>query len=149
MVPSDLLLKSMNAAHRVMLAVSFGRLGWTAGKMPVLELTTTGRRSGREHTVLLTSPIQEGSTLVVVASRGGDDRSPAWFLNLVANPAVGVALQGHPARPMHARVAGPDERERLWPEVTARYRNYAEYQTRTDRQIPLIMLESPAPTPSA
>lgn len=147
-MPSDLTLKTMNAAHRVMLAVSFGRLGWTAGKMPVLALTTTGRRSGREHTVLLTSPIQKGTTLVVVASRGGDDRSPAWFLNLVANPAVGVSLQGRPSRPMRARVAGPDERKRLWPLVTAQYQNYAEYQTRTDRQIPLVMLE-PCPTPSA
>jgi deazaflavin-dependent oxidoreductase (nitroreductase family) len=139
-VPSDLFLKTMNAAHRAMLAVSFGRFGWTAGKMPVLELTTTGRKSGRKHKVMLTSPIQEGSTLVLVASRGGDDQSPAWFLNLVANPEVGVSLQGEPVCPMRARVADPDERERLWPRVVALYPNYAEYQTRTDRQIPLVMV---------
>ena len=95
----------MNAAHRAMLAVSFGRLGWTAGKMPVLELTTTGRKSGRKHAVMLTSPIQEGSTLVVVASRGGDDQAPAWYLNLVANADVDVALQGDTPVPMRARVA--------------------------------------------
>lgn len=144
-MPSDLTLKAMNAAHRAMLAVSFGRLGWTAGKMPVLELTTTGRKSGRKHAVMLTSPIQEGSTLVVVASRGGDDHSPAWYLNLVANPDVDVALQGGAPSLMRARVATPDERARLWPRVTARYRNYAEYQTRTDRQIPLVILEPVRP----
>jgi deazaflavin-dependent oxidoreductase (nitroreductase family) len=144
-VPSDFTLKAMNAAHRAMLAVSFGRLGRTAGKMPVLELTTTGRKSGRKHAVLLTSPIQEGSTLVVVASRGGDDQAPAWYLNLVANPNVDVALQGETPLPMRARVASPDERARLWPLVTAEYRNYAEYQTRTDRQIPLVLLEPVRP----
>ena len=140
-MPSDFTLKAMNAAHRVMLAVSFGKLGWTAGKMPVLELTTTGRKSGRKHAVMLTSPIQQGTSLVVVASRGGDDQAPAWYLNLVANPDVEVALQGRAAVPMRARVAAADERARLWPQVTAEYRNYAEYQTRTDRQIPLVMLE--------
>jgi deazaflavin-dependent oxidoreductase (nitroreductase family) len=62
--------------------------------MPVLELTTVGRRSGRRHSVLLTSPVQDGATLVVVASRGGDDRSPAWFLNLQDNPEVEVTLKG-------------------------------------------------------
>jgi deazaflavin-dependent oxidoreductase (nitroreductase family) len=140
-MPSDLTLKAMNAAHRVLLAVSFGKLGWTAGKMPVLELTTTGRRTGRKHAVMLTSPIQQGSTLVVVASRGGDDQAPAWYLNLVADPEVEVAVQGGPPVPMRARVADAQERSRLWPQVTAEYRNYAQYQTRTDRQIPLVMLE--------
>lgn len=140
-MPSDFTLKAMNAGHRLMLALSFGRLGWTAGKMPVLELTTTGRRTGRKHAVLLTSPIQQGSTLIVVASRGGDDQSPAWLLNLVANPEVEVAVQGGAASAMRARVAGPEERARLWPQVTAAYRTYAEYQTRTDRQIALVLLE--------
>ena len=134
-------MKTMNAVHRVLLTLSGGRLGWTAGKMPVLELTTTGRKSGRRHAVLLTSPVQEGTTLVVVASRGGDDRSPAWLLNLVANPAVDVAVQGGPPVPMRARVATTEERARLWPRVTAAYRTYAQYQQRTEREIPLVMLE--------
>ena len=80
--------------------------------MPVLELTTTGRQTGRSRTVMLTSPVQEGTTLVVVASRGGDDKAPAWFLNLQDNPEVGVALQGKPTQPMHARVADTAERAR-------------------------------------
>ena len=62
--------------------------------MPVLKLTTTGRSTDLPRDVMLTSPVQDGETLVVVASRGGDDKSPAWFLNLQQNPEVTVALQG-------------------------------------------------------
>lgn len=140
-MPSDLQLKSMNAIHRIMLKVSGGRAGWTAQDMPVLELTTTGRKTGQPRSVMLTSPLQQGSVLVVVASRGGDDRAPAWFLNLQDNPDVEVSLQGKPRRPMHARVASAAERERLWPLVTADHRNYAGYQTKTTREIPLVLLE--------
>jgi len=143
-MPSDFTLKAMNAVHRAMLKVSFGRLGWTAYRMPVLELTTIGRRSGQRRSVMLTSPVRDGAALVVVASRGGDDRSPAWFHNLVAHPEVEVALQGGPAVQMRARVATADERARLWPLITADHQNYAEYQTRTERQIPLVLLNPDA-----
>ena len=143
-MPSDLAFKAMNAIHRSLLAITGGRAGWTALNMPVLELTTTGRQTGRPSTVMLTSPVQEGTTLVVVASRGGDDKAPAWFLNLQDNPEVGVALQGKPTQPMHARVANAQERTRLWPLVIADHQNYADYQTRTTREIALVLLE-PSP----
>ena len=143
-MPSDVALKTMNAVHKVMLKVSGGRWGWEAMKMPVLELTTTGRKSGEPRSVMLTSPLQEGTTLVVVASRGGDDRHPAWFLNLRDNPEVEVSLKGQPKTPMHARVANADERARLWPLVVADHDNYAGYQTKTQREIPLVLLEPPA-----
>jgi deazaflavin-dependent oxidoreductase (nitroreductase family) len=94
--------------------------------------------------VMLTSPVQEGSTFVVVASRGGDDKHPAWFLNLRDNPDVEVAVQGKPKQRMRARIATPDERSELWPRVTKTYKGYAGYQTKTDREIPLVLLE-PAP----
>jgi deazaflavin-dependent oxidoreductase (nitroreductase family) len=135
------MLKTMNAVHRGVLKVSGGRLGWDAQNMPVLELTTTGRKSGRPHSIMLTSPVQEGNTIVVVASRGGDDHHPAWFLNLQANPQVEVAMKGGARRRMRARVATPDERARLWPLVIADHKNYAGYQTRTQREIPLVLLE--------
>jgi deazaflavin-dependent oxidoreductase (nitroreductase family) len=140
-MPSDLLLKSVNALHRGVVKLSAGRLGWRAGGMPVVELTTTGRKSGEPRTVMLTSPVQEGSTIVIVASRGGDPTHPAWFLNLRDNPDVEVAYKGEPKKRMHARVASPEERARLWPMVTAKYRGYAGYQTKTDREIPLVLLE--------
>jgi deazaflavin-dependent oxidoreductase (nitroreductase family) len=140
-MPSDLTLKTMNAIHRGLLKLSFGRAGWNLGKMPVLELTTTGRKSGKPHSVMLTSPIQEGATVVVVASRGGDDRHPAWFLNLRDNPEVEVAYEGKPKQRMKARVANSDERGRLWPLVTSQYKNYGAYQEKTSREIPLVLLE--------
>jgi deazaflavin-dependent oxidoreductase (nitroreductase family) len=140
-MPSDFALKFMNGTHRALLKLSFGKLGWSFSGMPALELTTIGRKSGQRRAVMLTSPLREGSALVVVASRGGDDQPPAWLLNLQANPAVDVSLQGAPKQPMQARVATPDERARMWPQITGRYKNYAGYQTKTEREIALVLLE--------
>ena len=140
-MPSDLMLKSMNAVHRALLAVTFGRIGWSAAGMPVLELTTTGRKSGQPRSCMLTSPLQIGDTYVIVASRGGDDRHPAWFLNLQANPEVEVAIAGRAKQRRRARVASPEERAEMWPRITADFTNYAGYQEKTSREIPLILLE--------
>lgn len=136
-------MKTMNAVHRCLLKVSFGKVGWTAGNMPVLELTTIGRKSGQPRSVMLTSPLQEGDNIVIVASRGGDPTHPAWFVNLRDNPQVQVAYKGAPTKAMIATVASSEERARMWPIVTATYKNYAGYQTKTDREIPLVVL-SPA-----
>jgi deazaflavin-dependent oxidoreductase (nitroreductase family) len=143
-MPSDFALKAMNSIHRVILKVSGGRVGWDAAKMPVLELTTIGRKSGQSRAVLLTSPYQDGETLVIVASRGGDDQHPAWFLNLRDNPAVEVSLKGKPKQKMVATIASTDERARLWPLVIADHKNYAGYQTKTEREIPLVLLSATA-----
>ncbi|HAP77955.1 MAG TPA: nitroreductase family deazaflavin-dependent oxidoreductase [Acidimicrobiaceae bacterium] len=140
-MPSDLVLKTMNCVHRGLLTLSFGKVGWKAGGMPVLELTTVGRKSGERRSCMLTSPLQRGDTLVIVASRGGDDHHPAWFLNLQANPEVEVALGGKAKRPYTARVATEAERAEMWPQVTATYKNYAGYQSKTSREIPLVLLE--------
>jgi deazaflavin-dependent oxidoreductase (nitroreductase family) len=78
---------------------------------------------------------------VVVASRGGDDIHPAWFLNLRENPDVEVRLVGKAPQQMRARVATPEERARMWPLIAGKYRNYAGYQQRTTREIPLVLLE--------
>lgn len=140
-MPSDAILKTVNAAHKAVLKISGGRLGAKVGGMGVVELTTTGRKSGQPRTVLLTSPIQEGDSIVVVASRGGDPTHPAWFLNLRDEPKVEVSFEGGPKRPMLARVATAQERTELWPRVVAKYKGYANYQTKTDREIPLVFLE--------
>jgi deazaflavin-dependent oxidoreductase (nitroreductase family) len=139
-MPSDLALKAMNLGHRIILKATFGKVGWGAMGMPVLELTTTGRKSGQPRSVMLTSPIQQGDDLIVVASRGGDDHHPAWFLNLRDQPEVQVALGGGAERPYTARILTEEERAELWPAVEAAYKGYAGYQRKTDREIPLVML---------
>ena len=140
-MPSDLTLKTMNAVHRAVLKLSGGRIGWSASNMPVLELTTTGRKSGEPRAVMLTSPVQEGDTLVIVASRGGDDAHPAWYLNLRDDPEVQVALGGNEKQPYRADIADAEERARLWPTITADHENYAGYQKKTDREIPVVLLK--------
>ena len=140
-MPSDGMLKFMNTAHRVLLKGSFGKFGWTAARMPVLELTTIGRKSGQKRAVMLTSPLQEGDTYVIVASRGGDDIHPAWFLNLRDNPNVDVMMRGT-TKAMNARAATSEERARMWPIIAEKYKNYAGYQTKTQREIPLVLLEA-------
>lgn len=139
-MPSDGMLKIMNSAHRVLLKASFGKVGWKMGPMPVLELTTTGRKSGQPRTVMLTSPVQQGDDLVIVASKGGEDTHPAWYLNLRDQPDVEVSLAGKPAKPYTARVLPDDERDALWPQVERTYKGYAGYQKKTDRKIPLVRL---------
>jgi deazaflavin-dependent oxidoreductase (nitroreductase family) len=139
-VPSDLALKAMNRVHRIVLGATCGRIGWTAGGMPVIELTTTGRRSGQRRSTMLTSPYQEGSAIVIVASRGGDNHHPAWYLNLRDHPEVTVSIGGKPAQRMRAEIADAENRDRLWPMITADHRNYAGYQRKTQREIPLVLL---------
>jgi deazaflavin-dependent oxidoreductase (nitroreductase family) len=89
---------------------------------------------------MLTSPLQIGDDVVIVASRGGDDHHPAWFHNLCATPEVEVSFRGAPPAPWTARVATPDERVEWWPLIIATYKNYAAYQSKTDREIPLVVL---------
>src|SRR5947209_8711147 len=139
-MPNDLQLKVLNAAHRTALKLSGGRVGWVGMGMPVVELTTVGRKSGLPRTVMLTSPLQEGSTIILVASRGGTDTNPAWLHNIRDNPTVEVAMKGQPKRKMHAREADAEERARLWPRVIADHKNYAAYQRKTERKIPLVLL---------
>ena len=128
------------AAFRASNGLLFNRLGG----MPVVMLTTTGRRSGRPRTTMLTAPVRDGERLVLVASYGGDDRHPAWFLNVRAHPQVEVLMDGR-ARRMRARVASAEEKAALWPRVTAAARNYAQYQRQTARDIPLVILEPDTP----
>ncbi len=139
-MPSDAMLKMMNSAHRALLKVSGGRIGWTAGKMPALELTTIGRKSGQRRSVMLTSPVQEDDAIVIVASKGGEDTHPDWFVNLEANPEVEVVMAGKDPEPMTAEVADASTRARLWPQITEKYKNYAGYQRKTDREIPVVLL---------
>jgi deazaflavin-dependent oxidoreductase (nitroreductase family) len=142
-MPSDLALRTMNTVHRTLMKVTGGKIGWTAGKMPVLELTTTGRKSGQQRSTMLTTPWQDGDRMAVIASAGGNDTHPAWFLNLEADPAVTVRTESG-TQSMTARIVSGDERSDIWKQVASKYKNYEDYQTKTEREIPVVVLE---PTP--
>lgn len=139
-VVTDVGFKAMGTAHRAALALSGGRLGSRAFGMPVVELHTIGRRTGRPRVTTLTAPIIEEGRFVLVASKGGDDRDPDWYCNLVAQPDALLVVAGE-QRPVRARTATPEERAELWPRVTAAYHGYGGYQRRTERQIPLVICD--------
>ena len=141
-MPSDLQLKTMNVIHKTLLTISFGKIGQKVGGMPVLKLTTTGRKSGAARTVMLTSPIQVGDAIVIVASKGGEDTHPAWYLNLLTKPEVQVEWKGDAARTMIATTASAAEKADLWPKIVAAYKGYGGYQKRTERDIPLVFLNA-------
>ncbi len=128
----------MGRSHRAIYRASRGRLiGHVAG-MPVLMLTTTGRRSGRARTTPLTY-FESGDDLVIVASNGGEDRPPSWSLNLESEPRATVTI-GVCSWAVTARTATPEERAQLWPTITATHPGYATYARRTTRPIPVILL---------
>lgn len=109
--------------------------------MPVLLLTTTGRRSRRRRTTPLTY-IPDGEDLVLAASNGGNAWFPAWYLNLKANPHAEVQIRGH-RRKVTAFEASPQERERLWPKFIDSYGGYRDYEQKTTRRIPVVILTTP------
>ena len=140
-MPDDLFFKIANTFHQGLLRLSGGRLGNSLMNMPVLELTTTGAKTGQKRTSVLTTPLSDGDSIVIVASRGGDPKNPAWFHNIKANPDVEVTFAGGKPKPMKARVATAEERARLWPQVVAKYSGYGDYQKRAEREIPLVLLD--------
>jgi deazaflavin-dependent oxidoreductase (nitroreductase family) len=135
--------KMMNATHRAVLFVTGGRFPRTLLGMAPVELRTTGRKSGQRRLTMLTSPVHDDNRVVLVASKGGDDRHPQWYRNLTANPEVEVTIEGT-TRTMRARTASPEEKAALWPDIVAAYKGYASYQRRADRDIPVVICE-PAP----
>jgi deazaflavin-dependent oxidoreductase (nitroreductase family) len=136
----DIAGKLMSSGHRAILRLSGGKMLNTAFGMQVVELHTTGRKSGAKRSTMLTAPIHESDRVVLIASKGGDDRHPDWYRNLVANPEVEVTIDGV-TREMRARTASQEEKAELWPDITATYQGYAGYQRRTDRDIPVIICE--------
>jgi deazaflavin-dependent oxidoreductase (nitroreductase family) len=108
------------------------------GGQQVCLLTTTGRRSGQARTTPLMC-FPHGDGLVVIASNGGSDRYPAWYHNLTAHPQVTVQV-GSDVRTMTARTATAEERAEIWPRVIARAKNFAGYEKKTRRVIPVVVL---------
>jgi deazaflavin-dependent oxidoreductase (nitroreductase family) len=136
---TDTVMKSANALHKGLLALSGGRIGAEVMGMTAVELHTIGRTSGKRRSAMLTAPVIGPDRVVLVASKGGDDRDPDWYRNLVADPHVELTLKGE-TRPMLAHTADATERAELWPVVVRAYEGYAGYQERTTREIPVVVL---------
>jgi F420H(2)-dependent quinone reductase len=134
------LLRQGTRAHVLVYRATRGLVGQRLpGGPPVLLLEHVGARSGVKRTTPLVYA-RDGDTVVVVASKGGHPRHPAWFHNLQTNPDTTVQI-GSEQMAVRARVAEPQERARLWPKALEVYPGYEEYQERTDREIPLVILE--------
>jgi deazaflavin-dependent oxidoreductase (nitroreductase family) len=111
---------------------------WREGSK-ILLLTTTGRKTGNESTTPLIFGL-DGDNPVIVASKGGTPDHPGWYKNLHKTPEVGVQIKGETFR-ARARDAEGEERERLWRMMNGEWRHYDEYQQKTDRTIPVVVLE--------
>src|SRR5690242_4299134 len=130
--------------HMYLYRATHGLIGHRIpGLPPMLLLDHVGAKSGTRRTAPLLY-IRDGDDVVIVASKGGYPKHPAWFHNLRANPDTTVQI-GSERRPVHARLATAEERSRLWPRVVDAYSTYEDYQRRTGREIPLVILQRRAP----
>jgi deazaflavin-dependent oxidoreductase (nitroreductase family) len=132
------MMRIASALHSFAYRSTAGRLGGKLGRLPVLLLTTVGRKTGERRTVPLVY-LRDGNDIVIVGSNGGHDWHPAWFHNLLAMPAAEVRIGGAKQQ-LIAAVAAASERERLWPAVVKLWPGYGEYQNKTRREIPLVIL---------
>jgi F420H(2)-dependent quinone reductase len=133
-----LFLKIFGGIHNALYRFSGGKVGGRVKKVPILLLTVRGRKSGK----LRTTPLmygRDGENLVLVASVGGAPKNPAWYLNLQADEAE--VQVGRDRRRVRARDAEGEERERLWAQMVEAYPTYADYQQKTTRKIPVVVLE--------
>jgi deazaflavin-dependent oxidoreductase (nitroreductase family) len=132
--------KVLNLTHKAVLRLTGGRWPKVLFGMPGVELETIGRKSGEPRTTMLTSPVYDDSRVVLIASKGGDQRDPQWYRNLSANPEVKVTMNGT-TRAMRARTASPEEKAALWPDIVAAYKGYDAYQKKAGREIPVVICE--------
>jgi len=133
------LLGRATQAHTLIYRATGGLIGHRVpGAPPMLLLDHVGAKSGAKRTSPLVY-VRDGEDVVLVASKGGYPKSPGWFHNLKVNPDTEVQI-GSEHRQVHAHVAGPEERKRLWPMALKTYGGYADYQKRTEREIPLVIL---------
>jgi deazaflavin-dependent oxidoreductase (nitroreductase family) len=135
----SVVVKLMSVLNVWVYRLTGGRLG---GKFlrgaPVCLVIIKGRKTGEPHTIPLLY-LGDGDDLIVVASKGGMSKHPVWYLNLEANPRCEVEI-GRDRRPMVARRVSAEEKARLWPRLCAMYPDYADYQARTTRDIPVLRL---------
>jgi len=124
--------------HTQLIRTTGGRVGGKMFKQPMMLLTVTGRTSGQPRVTPLLC-IRDGDRYLAVGSNGGDDRTPQWVQNLLANPVATIELEGETI-PVRAAIATAEEKKALWPKVLAAYKGYDNYQRRTSRDIPVVIL---------
>jgi len=134
----DSMVKALSTLHTTMYRATRGRLGTRLVSNDMLLLTTTGRRTGAHHTVPLLY-LRGDDRLIVIASYGGRSQHPEWYLNLLKNPAA-IAQTGSNRRQVLAETMNSSDRTTWWPRVVDAYGDYAVYQGRTEREIPLVWL---------
>jgi len=135
-------IRLIGRLHAWVWKLTGGKLGNAFGRGPFMMLTTRGRITGRERTTPVLY-LQDGADLIVVASFGGNDMYPAWFLNLERCPEAEVIINGERRRLLATRVS-PEEKRLIWPRLIEMYPNFAIYQQRTRREIPLLRLSDRA-----
>jgi len=136
---ANLGFRILGGLHKRVYRLTGGRVGGRIGKLPVLLLTTIGRKSGRPRTQPL-AYTRVGDGYAVIASKGGAAQHPLWYLNLRANPLAEVTV-GRETRKVRARDAEGEERERLWRTLADLYPGYDRYAQKTSRRIPVVVLD--------
>jgi F420H(2)-dependent quinone reductase len=136
-------MKWMSRANTWIYRRSNGKLGGTFQKAPVALLTTTGRKTGEPRVSPLLY-LREGDRVILGASRAGSDKHPLWYLNLRVDPNVSVQIKDEVLR-LRARDATAEERKEYWPKLVAMYPNFEDYQSWTDRVIPIVICDSAGP----
>jgi deazaflavin-dependent oxidoreductase (nitroreductase family) len=136
--PARLALKLGSGAHAGVYRATGGKLFGRMGKSPILLLNTVGRKTGRKRTTPLLY-VMDGEDFVIIASKGGAATHPAWYLNLRANPDATVEIGDREVQVV-AGVADPEEKARLWEKMVEMYPTYDDYQRKTEREIPLLVL---------
>jgi deazaflavin-dependent oxidoreductase (nitroreductase family) len=136
---ANLRFRIFGGMHSAVYRRTGGKIGGKLGKVPVLLLTTTGRKSGQPRTQPL-SYTRAGDGYAVIASKGGAAQHPLWYLNLQASPLAEVTV-GRETRKVRARDAQGEERERLWRALADLYPGYDKYANKTNRQIPVVVLD--------
>lgn len=134
----DATARRLSTVHALAYRLTRGRIGHRLVNNDMLLLTTTGRRTGRQHTIPLLY-LRDGDSVIVIASWGGRDYPPHWYLNVTADPNVTVQIDGT-VWDAAAHELNDPERSAWWQHAVAAYDGYAEYQSRTDRVIPLLRL---------
>jgi deazaflavin-dependent oxidoreductase (nitroreductase family) len=133
------IIKVMSRLNTWVFRATGGRVGGRfRNGAPVMLVTTIGRKSGRAFTTPLLY-LRDGADVVTVASKGGMEHHPLWYHNMVANPDVEVQI-GRSTTPGRARTANTAEKAALWPKLVAMYPDYADYQARTSRDIPVVII---------